>query len=205
MGIPSTGSPKFPNSTTMRWNHFFLGIAESQTLPRWESWEIQPIHPIDFTPPPYNTDARTSGFNLKFYKAWLNNGISTTNPQLVMIIAGFLVTIKSIKILTHKNPVYLHVFTYSYSWFPVSYQLVSAGFLVAINRVASSNHQASSGSIAAGELGITCGTPCMKTSLSSGVKAKTSPLRWGKDLGSKNPVVLMCFTWWRLVTFGMGG
>ena len=39
-----------------------------------------------------------------------------------------------------------------------------------------------SSSFAAGLLGITCGTPCMKTSFSSGVKAKTSPLRWGKDL-----------------------
>ena len=39
-----------------------------------------------------------------------------------------------------------------------------------------------SSSLAAGLLGITCGTPCMKISFNSGVKAKTSPLRWGKDL-----------------------
>lgn len=75
---------------------------------------------------------------------------------------------------------------------------MSAGFPVAINKVASSKDRASSGSIAAGELGITCGTPCMKTSLSSGVKAKTSPLRWGKDLGSKNLWQMVL----HMVTFG---
>lgn len=104
--IPSNREPKIPSQIPPGWDR------GTPTLPPWESWENPTQYiPLISPPPPYNTDGRKSGFNLKIYKAWLNKGISTISPQLVMTksrISG------SPSFVSKYWPIKIHVFTYIY-------------------------------------------------------------------------------------------
>lgn len=128
-----------------RWDGtiFVLGSRNPKPYPPWESWE-NPTQYIPLISHHHHTILMQEhpGLTWNFTKpGWIMGFQLITNPQLVMIIAGFLVTIKSIKILTRKNPcIYMYLptvivdFQSVINWWVPDFWLPSTGSPAAITK-----------------------------------------------------------------------